>query len=364
MRSSTIVPSILGAVATIAAASLPPASHLDISSLSWALLPTKSTQQFRGLSPVSDKIAYVSGTGGTVLHTTDGGLSWSSVGPVLSPEDAGLEFRDIEAITADHVALLSIGEGTDSRIYVTRDGGATWTQAFTNPEPAAFYDCIAFTSARNGVAVSDPVDGKFRLVETDDGGASWTLVDPAGMPDARDGEFGFAASGTCLGAGVGNRMYLASGGVDPGRVFRSGDGGRSWEVADTPIAGGAAAGVFSVRFRDAKHGIAVGGDYTAPNVTADTAAWSRDGGVTWQAASVFPGGYRSGSAWVPGLCGAAIAVGPTGSDVTFDGGKTWATFDNGSFDSVQCPQPGVCWASGTGGRVAKLKFTWATTLAA
>lgn len=357
MRSSIIAPRVLGAAALAAAATLPPTPRLDIGSLIWELLPTNSTQQFRGLSPVSDKIAYVSGTGGTVLRTTDGGHTWSSVGPALSAADSDLEFRDIEAITPDHVALLSIGEGTDSRIYVTQDGAETWKQAFTNPEPAAFYDCIAFTSRRHGVAVSDPVDGKFRLMETDDGGVSWTLVDPDGMPPAKDGEAGFAASGTWLSAGAGDRVYLASGGVDPGRVFRSGDGGRTWEVADTPIAGGAGAGVFSVRFRDARHGIAVGGDYTAPNVTANTAAWSADGGVTWTAASVLPGGYRSGSTWVPGLCGVAIAVGPTGSDVTLDGGKKWATFDHWSFDAVQCPQPGVCWASGMGGRVAKLKFS-------
>lgn len=358
MRSSTTIPSMLGAAAVVAAASFPPTSRVDISSLSWDLQSTGSKQQFRGLSPVSDKIAYVSGTGGTVLRTTDGGRTWSSVGP---PDAADLDFRDIEAITADHVALLSIGAGTDSRIYVTTDGAATWTLAFTNPEPAAFYDCIAFTSPRHGLAVSDPVDGHFRLAETHDGGASWSLVNftPDAMPPARDGEFGFAASGTCLSAsGVGgDRVYLATGGVDPGRVFRSADGGRTWEAADTPVAGGAAAGVFSVRFRDDRHGIAVGGDYTAPEVAADTAAWSADGGATWRAADVFPGGYRSGAAWVPGLCGAAVAVGPTGSDVTLDWGRTWATFDNGSFDSVQCPQPGVCWASGTGGRVAKLKFT-------
>jgi photosystem II stability/assembly factor-like uncharacterized protein len=360
MRSS-IVPAALCAAATAAAATLPtPRGTAAANQLAWKLLPTNSTQQFRGLSPVSDSIAYVSGTGGTVLRTTDGGKTWISVGPELSAEDSDLEFRDIEAITPDHVVVLSIGEGTDSRVYTTLDGGGSgagsWTQAFTNAEPAAFYDCIAFTSPRHGVAMSDPVDGKFRLIETDDGGLSWTLVDPAGMPPAREGEAAFAASGTCLTAGQGDRMYLASGGTDPGRVFRSGDAGRNWEVADTPLPGAAGAGVFSVRFRDAKHGIAVGGDYTAPNITANTAAWSKDGGATWTAASVFPGGYRSGAAWVPGLCGVAIAVGPTGSDVTLDSGKTWAAFDNGSFDAVQCPQPGVCWASGAKGRVAKLQF--------
>ncbi len=317
--------------------------------LSWKLSPTGSTARLRGLAPVSRRVAWVSGSAGTVLRTTDGGDSWRSVGPAGTE---ALQFRDVEATSADHAVILSIGEGGDSRIYVTDDGGGSWTESFRNAEPTAFYDCMAFTSPTRGVAMSDPVDGRFRLIETSDAGHTWRVVDASGMPAAQPGEFGFAASGTCLTAGAGPSMYLASGGVDPGRVFTSHDRGHTWRVAETPVAGGPAAGVFSVQFRDREHGIAVGGDYLNPTGAQDNAAYSSDGGRTWQTPTSFPAGYRSGSAWVPFTRSVALAVGPSGSDVSWDSGRSWRPFDDASFDSVQCTPDGSCWASGEQGRVA------------
>jgi photosystem II stability/assembly factor-like uncharacterized protein len=272
----------------------------------------------------------------------------------LSAEDAGLEFRDIEAWSKDEAVILSIGEGTDSRIYITKDAGASWKQSFTNEEATAFYDCIAFENRHHGMAMSDPVDGKFRLLETFNGGNSWNIVDSNGMPPALNGEAGFAASGTCIATAAG-RWYIASGGVDPGRIFRSANG-HQWEVSNSSIAGGEAGGVFSVQFRDARHGIAVGGDFQAPTGAVNNAAWSADGGRTWLPSTSFPGGYRSGSSWVPGVCNMALAVGPTGSDFTLDSGRTWHNFDNGTFDSVECLKGKVCWASGQNGRVARLSL--------
>ncbi|GAA2496926.1 oxidoreductase [Terrabacter carboxydivorans] len=319
----------------------------------WRVTPTGTTERFRGLAPVSRDVAWVSGTNGTVLRTTDGGRTWRNV----SPQGLGtgtLQFRDIEAFDARHAVVLSIGEGTDSRILVTDDGGASWTETFRNTEPAAFYDCMAFSSPRRGLAMSDPVDGRFRLVQTSDGGRSWSQVDPPGMPEAKPGEFGFAASGTCLSAGVGGRTYLVSGGVDPARVFTSTDHGRTWTVADSPVAGGASAGIFSVSFRDARRGVIVGGDFAAPTGAVDNAAWTADGGRTWTKSTTNPSGYRSGSAWVPRTARTVLAVGPTGSDVSTDGGRSWSTFDTGSFDSVECTADGACWASGEQGRVGVL----------
>lgn len=345
----TTAPAPTAAAAVTSVTTAPDATHL-----AWTLSATGSAERFRGLSAVDDKVAWVSGTNGSVLRTTDGGRTWASVGPALSGANAAFQFRDVEAFSATSAVILSIGTGTDSRIYRTDDGGASWSLSFVNHESTAFYDCMAFTTPLRGVASSDPVDGRFRLVETVDGGRTWTRVPSAGMPPALTGEFGFAASGTCLTAGQGQRMYLASGGAEPGRVFRSDDGGRVWRVADTPIRGAASAGVFSVQFRDARHGIALGGNFRHPTATARNAAWSDDGGVTWTTPTAKPGGYRSGSSWAPGLDEVALAVGPSGSDVTTDGGRTWQTFDTGSFDSVQCTTGLVCWASGEQGRVARL----------
>ncbi|KAF1847275.1 Oligoxyloglucan reducing end-specific cellobiohydrolase [Cucurbitaria berberidis CBS 394.84] len=330
-------------------------------SLSWTLTPTNSTQQFRGLSPVSKKVIWVSGTNGTVLRTTNGGSKWTNVSPTFPSENStAFQFRDIHAWSEKVAVVLSIGNGNASRIYRTHDGGESWARTFVNEEQAAFYDCMAFEQEKgregHGVAMSDPVDGRFRLLETWDGGLHWRILSTNGtMPPALAGEAGFAASGTCIEAAAG-RWYIATGGVNPGRIFRSAGIERGWSVANSSIAGGAAAGVFSVRFRDSKHGIAVGGDFEKPTANVDIASWSRDGGVSWNKAESFPGGYRSGLSWVPGRRDVAVSVGTSGSDITLDRGRNWARIDNGTFDAVECISKDQCWASGSKGRVARLEL--------
>src|SRR3954466_5574909 len=100
---------------------------------SWRLLDTGSTARLRGLAAVSARVAWASGTGGTVLRTVDGGRTWRAVGP---PDTAALRFRDIGAFDAEHAVALSIGNGDASRVYVTDDGGRTWTETFRNADPA------------------------------------------------------------------------------------------------------------------------------------------------------------------------------------------------------------------------------------
>jgi photosystem II stability/assembly factor-like uncharacterized protein len=320
---------------------------------SWDLSPTDSTARLRGLSVVSAATVWASGSQGTVLRTVNGGRTWSSVGP---PSAAALELRDIEAFDAKRAVALSIGTGEDSRVYRTADGGRTWTETFRNTDPAAFYDCLTFLDERHGLALSDPVDGKFRILATNDAGRSWSVMGSAGMPAALPGEFAFAASGTCLVTGGHRDAWFATGGGASTRVFRSGDRGRSWSVADTPVPSGPTAGIYSLAVRDPWHLIAVGGDFAAPTQAPDAAATSRDRGATWRTADREPGEYRSGSAWLAWWSRTAFAVGPTGSDVTYDGGRTWTRFDTGSFDSVECTRTGACWASGEGGRVARLSW--------
>jgi photosystem II stability/assembly factor-like uncharacterized protein len=317
---------------------------------SWELRPTGTTAGLRGVAAVSERVAWVSGSGGTVLRTLDGGATWQNVAP---PDAAGQAFRDIEAFTADHVVLLAIGPGDASRVYVTEDGGATWTKTFQNSEPAAFYDCMSFFDRHRGLVMGDPVGGKFQILATEDGGRSWELVPSTGMPDALPGEFGFAASGTCIETAGGRDAWFGTGGDVVSRVFHSADRGRTWEVVETPVASAPAGGIFSLAFADPRHGIAVGGDFLDPTNAPDGAAYTTDGGATWIAADG-PGEYRSGSAWIPRLPKTAVSVGPTGSDVSIDGGRSWTRFDTGSFDAVDCVQTGACWASGAQGAAARL----------
>ncbi|MCD7443267.1 oxidoreductase [Streptomyces lincolnensis] len=320
----------------------------------WELKDTALADvRFRGLAAVDRRTAWVAGTRGTVLRTTDGGASWRNVSP---PGGAELQFRDVEAFDARRAVVLAIGEGEASRVYRTDDGGRTWTESFRNTDAKAFYDCLTFFDGRHGLAMSDPVDGKFRILSTGDGGRTWKVLPNTGMPPALEGEAGFAASGQCLVSSGPRDVWLATGGAARARVLHSADRGLTWTVSDTPVpAGDPARGVFALAFRDRAHGLAVGGDYRADQPSPRAAARTGDGGADWQPATGPVPAYRSGVAWLPHSRTTALAVGPTGTDLTTDAGRTWRTVDEGSYDTVDCTPDLSCWAAGEQGRVARLE---------
>jgi photosystem II stability/assembly factor-like uncharacterized protein len=327
----------------------------------WQLTPTPTdaTARFRGVSAVSESAAWASGwqgagaaLAGKVLRTTDRGATWQSVGP---PGALGLQFRDIEAFDVDTAVIMSIGNTPDAfKIYRTTNGGQTWTQTFQNTETTAFYDCMAFFDEHRGLALSDPINGRFRILATNDGGQTWQVVN-ADMPPALPGEFAFAASGQCITTAGGRDAWFGTGGDAVARVFHSSDRGGSWTVANTPIRSTVSGGISALAFRDTLHGIAVGGDFDPTAPSLDTVALTNDGGATWQLNQDAPDELRSGAHWVTGRD--AIIVGPSGSDASFDQGKTWTGFDEGSFDTVDCAGGHACWAAGERGRVAYLVRT-------
>ena len=311
----------------------------------WVPVPTGSDQQYRGLDAVDKRTAWVGGSDGEVLRTTDGGKTWTDVSP---PDTVGLLFRDVEAESARRASVLAIGEGDASRIYRTTDGGRHWQLAFVNDDPAAFYDCMDFfDGGRRGLALSDPVGGKFRILGTFDSGHSWHVLPTRGMPDAVAGEFAFAASGTCLVTHGDRDAWFASGG-GASRVFHSRDGGFTWKVTAAPIPASDAGGVFSLAFRNRHAGVMVGGDFLAPDNGVDASGFTRDGDKWYGGGDLT--GYRSGVDW---LGDTLIAVGPTGADVSYDGGRRWKAFDSAAYDAVVCVD-GTCWASGPAGAVARL----------
>ena len=338
----------------------------------WQVQPTGSTERFRGVSAVSARVAWASGNRGTVVRTADGGARWTVL-PVPGAES--LDFRDIEAIDERTAYVLAIGSGDKSRIYKTTDAGSHWTLQFTNPEPKAFYDAIAFWDERTGLAVGDPVDGRFTVLRTTDGGATWAQIPEANRPVALPGDGMFAASGTCLVALAPGHAWFGTGGAARARVFRSADHGLTWAEADTPIAAGtSSAGIFSIAFSDPVHGVTVGGDYRKESEASDNLAATSDGGKTWAlVGSTRLRGFRSAVVFVPGSRGRkAVALGPAGSDVSNDGGKTWSPLEGdgrlrqgfgapaaasaeAGFHTVSVDRAGTTlWAAGEQGRIGRL----------
>lgn len=333
-----------------------PAGAASADDLAWEESVVDSDQSFRGLDAVDSKTAWISGGSlsggaGKVYRTTDGGETWQDVTP---PGTEGLSLRDVEAQDADAAVVLSIGPGNASRIWRTTDGGATWTETFRNTEEDAFYNCLDFyPGGKRGLAVSDPVDGRFRVLATSDSGRSWEVLPTEGMPDST-GEYNFSASGDCL-VIKGRHAWFGSGGASA-RVFHSTDRGLTWEATASTIPAGEAAGVFGLAFRTPRHGVAVGGDFAAPDDGTDASAYSTD------ARSWTNGGdlvhLGEDAAWLTGSRSTVITVGESGdvagSSVSHDGGVTWRQFDTTGFHTLDCTRDGSCWTAGGGGRVGQM----------
>ena len=307
-----------------------------------------SRASLRGLCPESDQRAWASGSGGAYGVTEDGGVTWQFH---VVPGARALDFRDVVALGKERAWLMSAGPGSASRIYRTDDGGRRWRLQWTNPHEEGFLDGMAAFDDRRAVAYGDPVGGFMYVVMTDDGGRTWRRASTASMPRSRDGEAGFAASGTGIAVHGDRTIWIATGGAHVARVFRSDDAGASWVATRTPLEdASASSGIFSMAFRDANHGVLVGGDYLDPRAAHANAAWTDDGGKTWRRPTAPPRGYRSGVTWVPGS-DTLVCAGPTGMDVSRDGGRTWRPLSDVGAHAVRAVV-GRLYASGAKGRVA------------
>ena len=313
--------------------------------LSWTAQTSGVTARLRGVSAVNERVVWASGSQGTVIRSDDGGASWRRL---TVPEADKLDFRDVDAVDARTAYILSIGNGDASRIYKTSDAGATWTLQFRNEDPKAFFDAMTFRDARHGFAFSDSIDGKFVILSTADGGAHWNRIPDAALPPAVPGEGAYAASGSNI-AVRGRRIWI---GTTASRVLWSEDDGRSWSVSTTPLPTGPSAGIFSIAFQDETHGIVVGGDYKLEGEAIDNAAVTSDGGRTWTTIRGLSG-FRSAVAYLPGRPLSILAVGPSGSDFSTDGGKTWKPVAGGFHALSVAPRSPVAWGVGEKGATGK-----------
>jgi photosystem II stability/assembly factor-like uncharacterized protein len=312
-----------------------------------------TTELLQAISIVDEQTVWVSGHGATYARTVDGGETWLAA---MMPDAEGLQFRDVHAVDAQTAYLMSAGPGDASRVYKTTDGGASWTLQHTNPDPEGFYDCMDFWDAEHGALYGDSVAAEFVILTTSDGGESWNRAPAAALPAALLGEGGFAASGTCLVTGPDGRAWIGTGASSPARVLMTDDMGGSWTVADTPIVSASSAGITSVSFRDASHGMIVGGEVTNHEGRFDNVAVTADGGKTWTlAARPWMSGAAYGSSYVPGApTPTVVIVGPSGADYSLDNGATWSSLDSREYWAVAFASPSAGWAVGRDGRITKL----------
>jgi photosystem II stability/assembly factor-like uncharacterized protein len=325
-------------------------NHLSVE-LNTISLQTNSNASLRGLFVVNENVIWASGSEGTVLLSVDGGESWK-VNQILGAEKN--DFRSIYAWSEKRAMVFGVA-GPEFG-FLTEDAGKSWNIVYRDTTAGLFFNSLKFADDKNGLAVSDPVEGKLFVIRTEDGGLNWKRV--GNIPDIIEGEANFAASNTCIEFLPSGKAWIATGGK-VSRVFYSEDFGKSWNVSETPIISGeTSSGIFSVSFKNELEGVIVGGTYDKPEQNTNIAAYTNDGGETWNSSETMPKEYRSCVQLINNVSNNFFfAMGKTGCDFSADSGKNWQYIsDTGYYTFRAIPGKFAGFAAGANGSIAKIDF--------
>lgn len=319
-------------------------------SYSLVLQNTGSSTSFRGMSIVSDQVAWVSGSNGTIGKTIDGGSTWQWIKPAGYEK---LDFRDIEAFDTDRAIVVNAG--SPAYILLTIDGGKSWTQTYKNTDSAIFLDGMDFWDSKRGIVFGDPIKNRMQLLRTNDGGLSWEDISPNLKSDLLAGEAGFAASGTSIITMDNGKVWIATGGA-VSNIYYSNNYGNKWGSYKCPIIQGeSSTGVFSMAFHNKKAGVVVGGNYLKDNENSNNILLTSNSGKTWTKPLKPVDGFRSGVIYVNEKV--IIATGSSGTDVSIDAGISWYNISKINLNVIQKSQSGkLILLAGNKGQIYKLVY--------
>lgn len=307
------------------------------------LLASESKASLRGLSVVSDRIIWVSGSGGTVGRSVDSGTTWKWF-TVKGFEKT--DFRDIEAF--DETSAVIMGVAEPAYILRTADGGSTWKVVYENKTPGMFLDAMEFWNDNSGIVVGDPINNKVFIARSFDGGMNWKPMHPDLRPSVDSGEAMFASSGTNVRKLTNQEAVIITGGLRSRLLIRN-------TKIDLPVLQGTqSTGANSIAIKNEKTMIVVGGDFSNKDVTDKNCFITRDKAKTFTAPAAPPHGYRScvehlyKKTW--------ITCGLNGVDISTDDGENWNWISKEGFHVCRKAKNGkAVFFAGGGGRIGKLE---------
>lgn len=317
----------------------------------WQKQASNTEASFRSVCAISNEVVWIGGSKGTFLRTIDGGKTWEN-NQVKGAEN--LDFRDVHAFDKNTAILMSAGEAEkgNAKFYRTIDGGKSWQIVYQTTQKGIFFDGVDFWDKQNGIAFSDPIDGKFFVIKTKDGGKTWQPVNPLNIPSIQENEAAFAASGTSLVTVGSQQAFICTGGGEFAQVYKTENRGETWSVVKTNMPAGKTNGLFGLRFWNNQHGIAIGGDYQEITKPVPNFLLTADGGRTWQdAPQTIPVGLKEGVAIYQKKI--LIAVGPSGTCYSKDFGKSWTEIDKTPLHAISISGDGI-WAVGGKGSILRL----------
>ncbi len=312
------------------------------------VLASGTKASLRGLSVVTDKLIWTSGSKGTVGRSIDGGNTWTWM---TVPGYEKRDFRDVEGFDKKTAVIMAVDTPAD--ILKTTDGGKTWKLVYENTTTGMFLDAMEFWNVNSGIVVGDPINGHFFVARSFDGGDTWHDIPFIELPKADTGEGCFASSGTNVRNLDRDEACFVSGGPRSRLFIRD-------KAIDLPIIQGTTStGANSVAVKDhntlhgGQHLIVVGGDFTRDTLQEKNCFLTTDGAKTWIRPTIPPHGYRSCVEFIGGH--RVITCGTSGVDISDDDGMTWRLISTTGFHACRVAKKGkAVFLSGGNGRIAKL----------
>ncbi|MEO8771269.1 MAG: oxidoreductase [Ferruginibacter sp.] len=313
-----------------------------LSAQSVKLLTSGTKTSMRGLSVVDDKTVWVSGSNGMVGLSVDSGNTWKWI-TVKGYEKT--EFRDIEAFDAKTAIIM----GIDSPAYILKsiDAGENWKVVFEDHTSGIFLDAMEFWNDQSGIFIGDPIKNRFVIGRTFDGGKNWRSIPDVNRPVADSGEACFASSGTNVRKLNKGEAIFISGGMSSHLFIRD------KKIKLPIIQGTASTGANSIAIKNSNMMMVVGGDFNTKDSSFKNCFITNDAGLTWNAPTIPPHGYRSCIEWLKKTNW--VSCGLNGVDYTTDDGKTFTWISKDGYHVCRKAKKGnTVYFAGGGGRIGKL----------
>lgn len=296
----------------------------------WTTQNTGFTASSRGIESIDIvdantvwALAYDGSGGGANVQeftrTTNGGTTWTP--GTINLGNTALQITNISAVSAT-TAWVGAFDPTAGLggTWKTTNAGVTWTKQNTtaySTAGASWFDFVHFFDANNGVAMGDPGPSiDFEIYLTSDGGTTWTSPNAITLPNPQTDEYGYNGGY----AAAGNTLWFVT---NKGRIYKTTNMGVNWSVTQSPIADfGSAAISGKIYFSDNNNGVLLSSATTGNYYT------TTNGGTTWSTPTTFTGSHKLLS-FVPGtttLVGTSAGT-PSGSSYSSNTGTTWTNID-------------------------------------
>lgn len=279
-------------------------TNYTASSAAWTRQYNSSTLALRAVSAASATVAWVVGAGGTILYTSDAGLTWTA-------QTSGVTQTLNGVWAASTTTAWAVGEY--GVIVYTTDGGSTWTETGQSRSVDYTLNAISGASTTAFIAAND---GNLAKLNTSTGALTWATT---GTAANLYGAWAFTST--------------AAWAVGVGGVIIATSNGSTWTSQTSGVAT----------------------DLYAVAGTSGTAVWvAGAGGVvrsTTDGGSAWVSGYSSGISGSPAL--RAVAAGASMVLVGASGGVLAATatagvFTTGTATAYDVPAQRVRWCNAVG----------------